>query len=146
VPLIAGVVPPERVPRILSSLHDPAQFLSPAGIRSLSASSPLYVPGVGGHGVNSNWLGPVWVPMNYLLVESLNDVDPSLAEDIRDRVVAELCRVEAAALVLASPGRDVSQRRNAHAAEPTGCGHGRTRGLMTAVPQLDGRSSTRGSG
>jgi glycogen debranching enzyme len=87
VPLIAGVVPPERVPRILSSLRDPKEFLSPAGIRSLSASSSLYVPGTAGHGVNSNWLGPVWVPMNYLLVESLTDVDPSLAEDIRDRLL-----------------------------------------------------------
>jgi hypothetical protein len=87
VPLIAGVVPPERVPRILSSLRDPDEFLSPAGVRSLSASSPLYVPGTAGHGVNSNWLGPVWVPMNYLLIESLTDIDPSLAEDVRDRVL-----------------------------------------------------------
>ena len=87
VPLIAGVVPPERVPTVLSALHDPNQFLSPGGIRSMSADAALYTPGLGGPGVNSNWRGPVWVPINYLLVESLSDVDPSLAEDIRDRVV-----------------------------------------------------------
>jgi len=87
VPLIAGVVPPQRVPRILTALHDPNEFLSSAGIRSLSADSPLYVAGTAGHGVNSNWRGPVWVPMNYLLIQAFNDVDPSLAEDVRDRVV-----------------------------------------------------------
>ena len=45
------------------------------------------MPGTAGHGVNSNWRGPVWVPINYLLVEALTDIDPSLAEDVRDRVV-----------------------------------------------------------
>jgi hypothetical protein len=87
VPLIAGVVPPERLPPILSALRDPNQFLSPAGIRSLAADDPLYLAGVGGRGVNSNWRGPVWVPLNYLLAEALMDVDPSLATDVRNRVV-----------------------------------------------------------
>ncbi|MEP7360244.1 MAG: trehalase family glycosidase [Chloroflexota bacterium] len=87
VPLIAGVVPPERLPPILSALRDTNQFLSPAGIRSLAADDPLYLPNVGGRGVNSNWRGPAWLPLNYLLVESLMEVDPSLASDVRDRVV-----------------------------------------------------------
>jgi hypothetical protein len=87
IPLIAGVVPPERLPAILGSLRDESQFLSAAGIRSLSRSSPLYLPDVGGRGVNSNWRGPVWVPINYLLIEALRDIDPSLADTIRDRVV-----------------------------------------------------------
>ncbi|MEP7378819.1 MAG: trehalase family glycosidase [Chloroflexota bacterium] len=87
VPLIAGVVPPERVPAILAALGDPNQFLGPAGIRSLAANDPLYQPGVGGRGVNSNWRGPVWVPLNYLLVQALSDVDPSLSAQVRDLVV-----------------------------------------------------------
>jgi hypothetical protein len=87
VPMIAGVVPPERVPRILAALHDPNEFLGPGGIRSLSADSTLYTPGLAGAGINSNWRGPVWVPINYLLIESLTDIDPGLAEDLRDRVV-----------------------------------------------------------
>jgi hypothetical protein len=87
VPLIAGVVPPERLPGILSALRDPNQFFGPAGIRSLAASDPLYQHGAGGSGVNSNWRGPVWVPINYLLVQALSDVDPSLAGDVRDNVV-----------------------------------------------------------
>jgi hypothetical protein len=90
VPFIAGVVPPERLPHILAALRDPGQFLSPAGIRSLSASSVLYQPRTAGKGINANWRGPVWLPINYLLVDALSDVDPSLAEDIRDRVVTSV--------------------------------------------------------
>jgi hypothetical protein len=87
VPLIAGVVPPERIPQVLSALRDEAQLLSPAGIRSLSAASPLYEPGTGSEGVNANWRGPMWVPMNYLLVRALEEIDPSFAAEIRSRVV-----------------------------------------------------------
>ncbi len=87
IPLIAGVVAPERLPPILAALRDEQQLLGPAGIRSMSAASPLYEPGTAGPGVNSNWRGPVWLPINYLLVRALEDVDPRLAGDIRDRVV-----------------------------------------------------------
>ncbi len=87
IPLIAGVVPPERVPRILDALRNEEEFLSVGGIRSMSAASRLYQPGTAGHGVNSNWRGPVWVPINYMLVEALTDIDPSLAANIRERVV-----------------------------------------------------------
>jgi glycogen debranching enzyme len=90
IPLIAGVVPPERLPTVLTALRDPSQFLGTAGIRSLSAASQFYLPGTAGQGVNSNWRGPVWVPINYLLVEALQDVDPSSAEDVRARVVGDV--------------------------------------------------------
>ncbi len=90
IPLIAGVVPPERVPAILSALRDERQFLSVGGVRSLSKSSPLYKPALGGRGVNSNWRGPVWVPINYLLIEALTDIDPSLADELRRRVVTNV--------------------------------------------------------
>jgi glycogen debranching enzyme len=87
VPLIAGVVPPERIPPVMAALRDEAQLLSPAGIRSLSATSPLYRPGHAGDGVNANWRGPVWVPINYLLIGALDEIDPSFAAEIRARVV-----------------------------------------------------------
>ncbi len=87
IPLVAGVVPDERLPAVLSALRDSAQFMSPGGIRSLSAASSLYLPDTAGRGVSSNWRGPVWVPINYLLVESLSGIDPALASQIRDRVV-----------------------------------------------------------
>jgi hypothetical protein len=79
----------ERLRRLLEYMLDEKEFLSPYGIRSLSAihlskpfvfehaggtSSVSYVPGesnTGMFGGNSNWRGPVWFPLNYLIVESL---------------------------------------------------------------------------
>jgi Glycosyl hydrolase family 63 C-terminal domain len=79
----------ERLERILGSLLDEKEFLSPHGIRSLSkvyGDDPYvflqgsgeyrveYVPGestTGLFGGNSNWRGPVWFPVNYLLIEAL---------------------------------------------------------------------------
>ena len=79
----------ERLCRILRYLLDENEFLSPFGIRSLSKihmTRPYifnadgnqyrvdYVPGEGNthlFGGNSNWRGPVWFPINYLLVEAL---------------------------------------------------------------------------
>ena len=79
----------ERLERVLRYVLDEGEFLSPHGIRSLSkvhAREPYrffvngeehrvaYVPGESDSGLfggNSNWRGPVWMPMNYLLVEAL---------------------------------------------------------------------------
>lgn len=88
IPLIAGIVPANRLPRILATLEDPAEFRSPYGIRSTSAKSVLYEPGYASQrGVNSNWLGPVWIPINYLLVQALWEVDPAFAAALRDSLV-----------------------------------------------------------
>eukprot|EP00048_Salpingoeca_helianthica_P012878 m.189722 g.189722 ORF g.189722 m.189722 type:complete len:1040 (+) comp15433_c0_seq4:243-3362(+) len=80
----------ERLTKVLSRVLDEKQFLSPYGIRSLSKqheSEPFiykngdeeyrvdYSPGEADspiYGGNSNWRGPVWMPCNWLLVESLN--------------------------------------------------------------------------
>ncbi|MEC7583684.1 MAG: glucosidase [Planctomycetota bacterium] len=79
----------ERLVRVLSRLLDEGEFLSDFGIRSLSArhrEEPFvfevdgeerrvdYAPGESTtemFGGNSNWRGPVWFPVNYLLIESL---------------------------------------------------------------------------
>jgi hypothetical protein len=79
----------ERLERVLAYVLDENEFLSPHGIRSLSRvhlSRPYvleaagrehrvdYVPGdsdSGMFGGNSNWRGPVWMPLNYLLIEAL---------------------------------------------------------------------------
>ncbi len=95
VPLIAGIVPPARVPRILAALKDPSAFLAPDGIRSVAADDPAYVPGYA-PSVNSNWLGPLWLPMETLIVESLGGIDPAFAADLRIRIVAGVERDRAA--------------------------------------------------
>ena len=79
----------ERLQRVLSTLLDENEFLSPYGIRSLSKvhrDHPYvfrvdhdewrvdYVPGESNSGLfggNSNWRGPIWFPVNYLLIEAL---------------------------------------------------------------------------
>lgn len=79
----------ERLVRVLRYVLDEGEFLSPYGVRSLSRyhlehpfGCPLdgeehrvrYVPGESDSnmfGGNSNWRGPVWFPVNYLLVEAL---------------------------------------------------------------------------
>jgi hypothetical protein len=79
----------DRLLRILKYMLDEREFLSPYGIRSLSKihehqpfkmkvgweeHSVSYVPGESNtyvFGGNSNWRGPIWLPVNYLLIESL---------------------------------------------------------------------------
>ncbi|HWL87611.1 MAG TPA: glucosidase, partial [Polyangiaceae bacterium] len=82
---ILSLVTPERLVRILRRVLDENEFLSPYGVRSLSRvhkdhpySVALdgtmhrveYEPGESSSGIfggNSNWRGPVWFPVNYLL-------------------------------------------------------------------------------
>jgi hypothetical protein len=87
-PLIAGIVPDERAVRLLDALRDPGQFLSPHGIRSTSRDSVLYRPGYAEQrGANSSWRGPIWLPINYLLVAAIEGHDPAFAADLRERLV-----------------------------------------------------------
>ena len=86
---IMALVNPERLRRILSKMLDENEFLSPYGIRSLSkfhAQNP-YILHVGGQdyrvdylpaesntgmfGGNSNWRGPIWMPVNALIIRAL---------------------------------------------------------------------------
>jgi len=88
VPLIAGIVPDDRAERILDTLRDERQFLSPHGIRSTSADSVLYRPGYADQrGANSSWRGPIWLPLNYLLVGAIGERDAAFAADLRTRLV-----------------------------------------------------------
>jgi hypothetical protein len=79
----------DRLVRVLQYMLDENEFLSPYGIRSVSKvheTQPYvfhvngeefrvdYVPGesnTGLFGGNSNWRGPIWMPINYLLVEAI---------------------------------------------------------------------------
>ncbi len=90
---LLSVVNRERVERMLRRLFDETEFLSPYGIRSVSryhADHPYelqldghnfriaYEPAEsesGTFGGNSNWRGPIWFPMNYLIIETLQRLD-----------------------------------------------------------------------
>jgi len=86
---LLAIVDEKRLRRILKVMLDEKEFLSPFGIRSLSQyhrDAPFrlniagrehvvdYEPGESSSGLfggNSNWRGPVWLPMNFLIIESL---------------------------------------------------------------------------
>ena len=88
-PRLASVLTEARLRRVLARMLDEREFLSPYGIRSISrhhADHP-YTVNVGGQefrvsyqpaesdsgmfGGNSNWRGPVWMPVNALIVRAL---------------------------------------------------------------------------
>jgi Mannosylglycerate hydrolase MGH1-like glycoside hydrolase domain len=90
---LLSLVSGERLQRVLGYMLDEGEFLSPHGIRALSRHHRehpyvLHVDGreyrvdyepaessTGLFGGNSNWRGPVWFPMNFLIVESLQRFD-----------------------------------------------------------------------
>ncbi len=91
IPFIAGVPDEGQTARIIEHLADPTQFWSPYGVRSLSADSALYEPGYSETGWrNSNWRGPVWMPINYLLVQRLEESHPALADQLREALIANV--------------------------------------------------------
>jgi hypothetical protein len=87
--VLLGVVGLQRVLRLLDGLFDEQEFLSPHGIRAVSryhAEHPFEIQVEGQvstvdyepaesttamFGGNSNWRGPVWMPVNYLVVNAL---------------------------------------------------------------------------
>lgn len=91
----------DRLRRILTKLLDENEFLSPYGIRALSryhAENPYifradgeefrvsYEPAESSSGLfggNSNWRGPVWFPVNYLLIESLQKFHHYLGDEFK---------------------------------------------------------------
>jgi hypothetical protein len=91
----------ERLERVVRYLADEAEFLSPYGVRSVSRfhrERPYvfrhggrefrvdYEPGEGVSGLfggNSNWRGPIWFPMNYLIVEALERYDHFYGDELR---------------------------------------------------------------
>ncbi len=86
---IAALVNEDRLRRILTRMLDENEFLSPYGIRALSRHHEKhpyvvhvegqeykvnYLPGesdTGMFGGNSNWRGPIWMPVNALLIRAL---------------------------------------------------------------------------
>jgi hypothetical protein len=97
--ILLSLVPRNRLEKILKALLDEKEFLSKGGIRSISKlhEAPYavningeefgldYQPAEGTSalfGGNSNWRGPVWMPMNYLLVHALNNYGAYFRDDL----------------------------------------------------------------
>jgi hypothetical protein len=91
----------QRLRRVLHYMLDEQEFLSPYGIRALSQfhrAHPYTLSAMGMEyrvdyepaesstglfGGNSNWRGPVWFPVNYLIIESLQKFHYFLGEEYR---------------------------------------------------------------
>jgi hypothetical protein len=90
-----------RMKRLLRRMLDDGEFLSPYGVRALSrhhAAHPYvfetegerytveYLPAessTGLFGGNSNWRGPIWFPVNYLIIESLQKFHFFFGDDLK---------------------------------------------------------------
>jgi hypothetical protein len=99
--LLLSLVSKNKLGRVLSHMLDESEFLSPYGVRALSRFHKdhpyeLRVDGTinivdyepaesqtGIFGGNSNWRGPIWFPVNYLLVESLQKFHHYYGEDFK---------------------------------------------------------------
>jgi hypothetical protein len=99
--VLLAVPPREHLVRVLATMLDEAEFFSPHGIRSMSKihGQIPYKFEFGGQtlevdyepaesrsaifGGNSNWRGPIWMPINYLLVEALERYHHFYGDDLR---------------------------------------------------------------
>ena len=94
---LLSVLPMDKLVRLFGTLFDEEAFLSPHGLRSLSKrhNTPYTVPGLPDaaiqyepaesrtamYGGNSNWRGPVWLPVNYLTIRALLQYDQFFGPD-----------------------------------------------------------------
>jgi hypothetical protein len=98
---LLAMVSPERLKLILQRMLDETEFLSAYGVRSLSKSHgehpyTFHVEGQeyavgyeaaestsGMFGGNSNWRGPIWFPVNFLIIESLQKFYTYLGDEFK---------------------------------------------------------------
>ena len=98
---LLALVHGHRMKALLRRMLDETEFLSPHGVRALSRvhRDEPYVLNIGGQehrveyepaesrsglfGGNSNWRGPIWFPINYLLIEALQKFDHYYGPDFR---------------------------------------------------------------
>ena len=110
----------EQLTRMLGRLHDPDEFLSSCGIRSLSKhheKHPFEFDGrVVGYepaesatklkGGNSNWRGPIWFPTSFLIVESLRRLGTAFGPGVRLETPASAGRP----ITLVEMAHDIARR------------------------------------
>jgi glycogen debranching enzyme len=72
--MLAGIVPPARLSRMLNHLVDPGQFWRRIPVATWPADQPGFSP------VGSYWMGSVWAPTNYMVIRGLRRCgQPALA-------------------------------------------------------------------
>jgi hypothetical protein len=121
---LLSAVGPQRFSRVLMRMLDTQEFLSPYGLRTLSRAhlaepfsvrlgdhdfSIGYEPAEsrsGTFGGNSNWRGPIWFPVNFLLIEALR----SYAHFYHDDVLVEYPTRSGVKMPLAQIADDLSDR------------------------------------
>jgi hypothetical protein len=100
---LLGILNPHQIERFLKYIWDPNEFRSEFGIRSLSKYHEANPAEMGGNlltyepgeaisvikGGNSNWRGPIWFPINYLLVETLFRLGKILKDQVQVRIEGE---------------------------------------------------------
>jgi hypothetical protein len=123
---LLSIVDADKLRNALRYMLDENEFLSPYGIRALSQyhrDNP-YILHVNGNehrvdyqpaesktslfGGNSNWRGPIWFPLNFLLVESLQKFDRYYGKDFQ----VEFPTGSARMLTLAEVAGEISRRLN----------------------------------
>jgi hypothetical protein len=94
---LVSLVTRDRLVQVLRRMLDESEFLSPYGLRAVSAyhrEHPAqfrdmtleYLPGESNtsmFGGNSNWRGPIWFPLNYLLISALRQFGHEYGDDLR---------------------------------------------------------------
>jgi hypothetical protein len=116
----------EQLPRVLKYMLDEEEFLSPYGVRALSKfhQDHPYVLHLNGNehrvdyepaesrselfGGNSNWRGPIWFPVNFLLIESLQKFHHFLG----DQFTVDCPTGTGQAKTLWQVGAEISRRLN----------------------------------
>jgi len=121
--ILLSLAPRRRLEKLLRALLDEKEFLSKGGIRSISKlhETPYmvnidgeefglnYQPGEGNSnlfGGNSNWRGPVWMPMNYRLVTALE----KYAQYYKNGFEVEFPTGSGTMLTLAEASQEISKR------------------------------------
>ena len=131
---VLSIADPNQLQSLLRRIHDPEEFLSPYGLRSLSKFHKDHPFRLGNRcvcyepaeseekikGGNSNWRGPVWFPTSYLLINSLlrfsTALGPAFPFDPGNGAAANSCNPAYVAEDLANRmisifTRDISGRR-----------------------------------
>ena len=109
--ILLSLVPKNRLVRLLKALLDEEEFFSPYGIRSLSKKHETpYSIVINGRkfevsyepaesetklfGGNSNWRGPIWMPMNYLFVKAMEEYYEYYGDELEVEVDGQKMNLE----------------------------------------------------